>query len=494
MTIEELAKSKVNSIPNSKLVKYYEAALPQYHMEAVLTMLKKKRLSLLQEFILKFVSTGINDISEIGTFLGINPSTINNAVATLQQESMLSVDIYKSKLKLTDKGESALKEAATIIPENIEYAIYVDGLLGTIYLDTKRLYTHKEVKTFDLTPVVPDIEKPTIDYLVYENVKRAINLFKKNHAYERDKLDGDIQEVARVEKTYVEYKKVSVLVFMNNKTGDIELQVYDGATRNDEYGIALQKLYNSNAKVFDFDNKRDADETDEHPLTSILPKEIIENAKAFTYKNTSIDKEIFNLTTQLTEIRDSIQDDDEEGQKESSTERVRFLEQKIAEMENERKGADRILSTYDHRPLLIDALENAQNCVVIISPWIKSGGLNNQILNLIEKAVQRKTRIVIGYGISEKEDNHKWILDRLGDIQKKRHGQYLVLVRLNNTHEKVLIKDNEFMVITSFNWLSFKGDPNKGFRQETGYYTESKEAIAQMKANLSQKQRLGIEL
>ena len=42
MTIEELAKSKVNSIPNSKLVKYYEAALPQYHMEAVLIMLKKK--------------------------------------------------------------------------------------------------------------------------------------------------------------------------------------------------------------------------------------------------------------------------------------------------------------------------------------------------------------------------------------------------------------------------------------------------------------------
>ena len=28
-------------------------------------------------------------------------------------------------------------------------------------------------------------------------------------------------------------------------------------------------------------------------------------------------------------------------------------------------------------------------------------------------------------------------------------------------------------------------DPNKGFRQETGYYTESKEAINQMKANLS---------
>ena len=55
-----------------------------------------------------------------------------------------------------------------------------------------------------------------------------------------------------------------------------------------------------------------------------------------------------------------------------------------------------------------------------------------------------------------------------------------------------MIKDNEYMVITSFNWLSFKGDPNKGFRQETGYYTESKEAIKQMKANLSNRMNFKI--
>ena len=169
-----------------------------------------------------------------------------------------------------------------------------------------------------------------------------------------------------------------------------------------------------------------------------------------------------------------------------------YIAGKIAEMENERKGADKVLSTYDHRPLLIDALENAQNSVIIVSPWIKAGGLNNQILGRIEKALQRKTQIIIGYGIGEKEDSDKWILNKLAEVQKKKYGQYLKVVRLNNTHEKVLMKDNEFMVITSFNWLSFKGDPEKGFRQETGYYTESKDTIAQMKQSLSQ--RLGIEL
>lgn len=133
MTIDELAKLKANSIPNSTLVKYYEAGIPQWHIEAILTMLKSKKLSVLQEFILKFISSGIDDISDICKFLGVNRTAINNAVAVLQKNSLITVDIFYSKLKLTDKGEKDLKEAATIIPEDIEYALYVDGLLGNVY-------------------------------------------------------------------------------------------------------------------------------------------------------------------------------------------------------------------------------------------------------------------------------------------------------------------------------------------------------------------------
>ena len=495
MTIEELAKSKAKSIPNSNLVKYYEAALPQYHMDAVLTMLKKKELSVLQEFIMKFADVGITDISEIRTFLGINTAAINGAVAFLQKEGMVAVDIFNSKLRMTDKGEKALKEAAMIVPENIVYQIYVDGLLGNIYFDTKNFFTKKQVRDFNLIAISPSphVETPSIETLQYEEVKHALNVFKRRYDSEKDKLAGDLQEVASVEKVYVEYKKVFVLVFQNKNTDDIELQVYEGTMRNDDYGIALQKMYNENFHVFDFDRKNEVDEAEELPFMNLLPKEIIQSAKEYSVKADSIEKDINNLQNQLTEMVEHSANENEE-QRESSTEKIRFLENKIQEMENERKGADRVLSTYDHRPLLIDALKNAQNTVVIVSPWIKSSGLNNEILSLIEKAVQRKTRVIIGYGISEKEDSDKWIIERLKSFQEKKYGEYLKLIRLSNTHEKVLIKDNEFMVITSFNWLSFKGDPKRGFRQETGYYTESKEAIAQMKENLSQKERLGIKI
>lgn len=489
MTIEELAKQKANSMPNSTLVKYYEAGIPQWHLDTVLTMLKPKKLSVLQEFILKFIAADINDIAEICTFLGMNTTSINNAVAVLQTDNLITIDIFKSKLKITEKGQEALKEAATIVPENIEYPLYIDGLIGNVYLDTRKLYTAKEIRNLEIKAINTIIEKPSLDTLIYEEVRRAIVSFKKNHAYEQDHLEGNLLEVSDVTKAYVEYKKVNVLIFMN-KTGDIEFQVYDGSVRNDDYSIELQKQYNNHSRVFDFDYNMDVDNMTGDTLLSVFPREIMESAKSFSYKDATLEREISNLTSQLDEIKGSNQEDEGDNEAELSREKIRFLENKIEEMKNERRGADRVLSTYDHRPLLIDALDNANNMVIIVSPWIKAGGLNSDIIGRIEKALQRKTSIIIGYGMSLKEDNDEWILNKLNTIKKKTYGKNLHIIRLSNTHEKVLIKDNEFLVITSFNWLSFKGDPQKGFRQETGYYTESKEAIRQMKENLSYRMQI----
>jgi hypothetical protein len=40
---------------------------------------------------------------------------------------------------------------------------------------------------------------------------------------------------------------------------------------------------------------------------------------------------------------------------------------------------------------------------------------------------------------------------------------------LGNTHRKHLIYDKNFAVVTSFNWLSFPGDPKQKARDELGF-------------------------
>ena len=171
---------------------------------------------------------------------------------------------------------------------------------------------------------------------------------------------------------------------------------------------------------------------------------------------------------------------------------------KIAELEEQLKNLkveqtrDRILNTYDHRPLLEDALETAQKYVVIVSPWIKSSGFDSVLEEKVKSALKRNIRVIIAYGISKKTEHDQQSLKRLRDIKKGPLGQNLYLVDLSNTHEKVLLVDSKYAVITSFNWLSFKGDPNRSFRQETGIYTESTNLINQSIRELEK--RLGIKI
>lgn len=488
MTIEELARKYANTIPNSKLVKYYEAAIPQYCIDTVLIMEKEKPLSVLQEFILKFTAEGIDNIREICGFLGVNMTAVSTAVAEMQKINLIVVDINDMRIKLTEKGRESLRAVKTITPEEVEYQICMDSFTGNIYIDSLNKYNKKDVKRFELVAVPPFIETPTLSNLKFEDVKAAIDKFRRNNYYSKDKLEGNLLDIAELDKVYTEYNKVYVLVFLNNKTGDIELRVFEKQTRRQEYENILLQMYNKHTRIFELDQKEDIDDVKENSFYDILSDDIKNDVASYTNRAVEIDKEIEQLKSQLSEITNQ-----SEGSEDENTRfQIHEIQQQIDEREDEREGATKILSTYDHRPLLIKALNEAHNSVIIVSPWIKRGGLNNEILSLIRSAVNRGINITIGYGISQKKDSDKWVLEELNKIAKNKNKGKLQIVALNNTHEKVLIMDNKFLVITSFNWLSFGGDPKRGFRQETGIYTESIESILDMKADLSKRMDISL--
>ena len=83
----------------------------------------------------------------------------------------------------------------------------------------------------------------------------------------------------------------------------------------------------------------------------------------------------------------------------------------------------------------------------------------------------------IGYGISaeETQDLHsqrdRAARENLHQLAQKYSNFFLL--RLGNTHAKVLIKDSDFAAVASFNWLSFKGDPARAFRDEQGILIHS---------------------
>jgi len=48
--------------------------------------------------------------------------------------------------------------------------------------------------------------------------------------------------------------------------------------------------------------------------------------------------------------------------------------------------------------------------------------------------------------------------------------EHFRMTRLGDTHAKVLVCDARFSIVTSLNWLSFRGDEQLEFRDERGYY------------------------
>ena len=129
----------------------------------------------------------------------------------------------------------------------------------------------------------------------------------------------------------------------------------------------------------------------------------------------------------------------------------------------------RVLSVYEHPPILKQAFTDAKQRILLISPWIRANVVDDGFVARLVSALERKVEVTIGYGIGrddrerpEDRDAKEALAALMVKFEKFR------LVNKGNTHAKVLIVDSQFFVTTSFNWLSFKGDPDQPMREEEG--------------------------
>lgn len=128
------------------------------------------------------------------------------------------------------------------------------------------------------------------------------------------------------------------------------------------------------------------------------------------------------------------------------------------------RAAIRWLSMADHPGWLDDAMTAPKRRLLIISPWITSSVVNRQFAGRLEQ-LARHTDVTIFWGFGDNTKTDQTALKLLHDVAHR--SQRLAVVRVDDTHAKVLVSDN-YYVKTSFNWLSFRGDKSRKFRQEEG--------------------------
>jgi hypothetical protein len=131
--------------------------------------------------------------------------------------------------------------------------------------------------------------------------------------------------------------------------------------------------------------------------------------------------------------------------------------------------AVRVLEVHEHPEILKKALLDAERRLLIVSPWIRAAVVNKEFVKSLRALIDRGVEVSLAYGIGS--DNAARIEDRKVEerlLEMNVEFDNFEFVRLGDTHAKVLIADERLAVVTSFNWLSFKGDPERPFRDERG--------------------------
>ena len=182
----------------------------------------------------------------------------------------------------------------------------------------------------------------------------------------------------------------------------------------------------------------------------------------------------------LAEARQGAQQADSEEEKRRAEEKVDAASKRLTQANSALAAIPvRGLDVHEHAPLLEQALRESKQRLLIISPWIRAKVVNRSFVRQLENLLKLNVKVFIGYGLGE-EDAQMNDSDRRAEQDlKKLAGQYghFSFIRLGDTHAKILISDRRFIVTTSFNWLSFRGDPNRTFRDEQGMFVGVPELV-----------------
>ena len=479
-SVDATAQKFAHDRPGFRLVDYAEVGLPIYRIRIQAVLLNHKKIPPIEEFILKALNSGLTSAEEISEFLGLELIIINAGLAELLRTDNISLSApagsRRQELALTKKGKSTLSEAELVMPEERTLEIEFDGLLRKPFFHSP-VYPLKprELKDNGMKEIPPfPTKRPEVENLDLQEVDNVIR--QQDNVADEKKVLLAIKAIDYRQRFFM---PAVALVYKAISGDEIQVAfVLDGRiTENHERAFAqaggpkkigIEQSVNSVAQ-------NQTDDIMEPEITSEIPpdKEV-----------EKINKSVSDAQSELEDLKADLDDADNEEDKISVKEKIEEVSERLNQSKSELQAFPvRQLEVYDHPPLLHKAITDSQERLMIISPWIRSGVVNRKFVQEFEKMLKRGVRAYVGYGIAKEEDRNRYP----SDIQAERDLKNLSekydnfsFVRFGDTHAKVLIMDNKFVVQSSFNWLSFRGDPNKTFRDEAGVYITIPEYIKEL--------------
>ena len=475
MNAEEVAQKLATARPGYQLVSYREVALPLLKIDLDLLVLEKKQLPPIQEFVLRAVERGLTDTAGIAGLLGIDGSIVRTAAAQLISEDNLvfagrGAGDRRHRLKTTEKGRTAAVEAAHVQPVETTLPVWVDGLTRQVLSVTgkgRQWFPASQAAQRGLAEIAAFPRKrPGLESIPLDSVRDVIRAETAGRRARREVIG-----ITGMGKARRFGREGVALAYRAPGEAPVITLVVEGEP-SESHDAAFATATARSARKLARRDWHDAREVAEREM----PAEVLDQAadpadtERIEHEQVELRREDARLRT-AAERADRVELQSLREQLTESEARQRELQAALDDI------SVRQVPVYEHRRYLDRALRDARKRVLIVSPWIRFEVVDDALVGRFRKLMDRGVELWIGHGITkeggyrpkakgEKDRDAERKLERLGDD----YPELFHMTRFGDTHAKILVCDSRFSIITSFNWLSFRGDQQLEFRDERGYY------------------------
>lgn len=330
-------------------------------------------------------------------------------------------DIRQEELKLSKEGKEILEKETELVTENASSWLYFDGIFGTVLEDTEKLDQKSREGAIEFKPYVKS--RPRTEC-----------------------LDDDFSDNKTLRQVIIE-------------------NLQDGNDITDIFEVAPGKFFRRHICLFYKD-----EETNEKFL--VLNKDYEEDFRATQLFDRILNEQKFdyeNISPNSVKIF-------EENIEKFNNTTPEIIKEKIQPIEEVSISDGKTIEVDEHKRYFIYILENAKRSICIQSPWINWRTL--QIYKeYIENAVKRGVRVTVKYGMKPRNRFDKIGIDKESQKFFDSLGKDNFRLIKTDDHSKIVICDDDFMIMGSFNWLSFGGGDEKDARGETSTINMNKDEI-----------------
>jgi hypothetical protein len=353
--------------------------------------------------LLQAIQIGFHTQSDLFSFLGLGETDefILRELFALREKGY--VDLVSENWLVTESGEQFIKDNTILrVEEEEEFEFLIDEISGKIMSAQDNPTNRSKLQKY----LQLEIKLPTKSPDLLQDKSQALEeVYKYEHkneylmSYNPEEIKTDYDE-------WCNYWLIEYVPEKNNSREPyLEVRTYNDLKENRELSAKFNSEYNQYI----------------YTLTDSERKEIVE---------------IQQIIETKTEEKPTI-----------TNEKTPF--------EN--------LTIWKTKQKFIEALKTVKEQILIESPWIKRATL--EYLPYFEKLLQNKKRLIILYGISDDAEHDSKTVEKVRELANRYKDSFTLIElpehfhkinsRLKGTHRKLVIKDNDYFISGSFNFLSF---------------------------------------